>query len=199
MVLRQCSPPPNARSYQILGPLLRATADGDEDAFAELYKLTSGKLFSVCVSILPDKADADDALQDVYIVIWCKAFMYDETRSSPITWLARLARNRAIDQSRISKPALPDEEDQAESKLDELDESPDALSLLIRRQEQERLTVCLRELDAPTRRAIRGAFLFGATHLDLALAEGVPLGTMKSRVRRGLRTLRERYEMQGKA
>lgn len=108
MVLRQCSPSPNARSYQILGPLLRATADGDANAFAELYRLTSGKLFNVCVSILPDKADADDALQDVYIVIWCKASMYDETKSSPITWLARLARNCTIDRSRICKHILPD-------------------------------------------------------------------------------------------
>lgn len=198
MVLRQCSPPPIARSYQILGPLLRATANGDEVAFAELYKLTFGKLFSVCVSILPDKADADDALQDVYIVIWCKAAMYDESKSSPITWLARLARNCTIDRSRVSNHTLPSGTD-TDGELDEADQDPDALSLLIAKQDQERLTICLGELDASTQRAVRGAFLFGATHLDLALAEGVPLGTMKSRVRRGLHTLRERYEMQGKA
>ena len=191
----QCSSTPVAKSRQILGPLLRGTANGDEKAFAELYKLTSGKLFNICVSILRDKADADDALQDVYIVIWCKAALYDETKSSPMTWLARLARNRTIDRFRMPKHLLPDD---YETNC-KLDEDPDALSLLITRQEQQRLISCLGELDAPTQRAIRGAFFSEVTHSDLASAECVPLGTMKSRVRRGLRTLGERFEMLSEA
>ena len=132
-------------------------------------------------------------LQEVYVVVWCKAAMYDEAQSSPITWLARLARNRSIDHVRVRKHLLPENYEPIE-----LDGDPDALGLLIATQEQERVTTCLGELDALTQRAIRGAFLFDVTHVKLAKAEGVPLGTMKSRIRRGLRTLREQLELQGK-
>ncbi len=83
----------DGRSYRVLGPLLRATALGNEAAFADLYRLTSKKLFGICIRILPEQAEANDALQDAYLQVWIKACHYDETKASPITWLATVARN----------------------------------------------------------------------------------------------------------
>lgn len=183
---------PIARSHQILGPLLRATANGDKDAFAELYRLTSGKLLKICLSILPEKADADEALQDAYIVIWRKAALYDEAKSSPITWLSRLARNRTLDRVRLFNGLVPENYEPHS----DAHEDPDALCMLIAKQEQERLESCLEQLDAASQIALRGKFLLGKTCKELARAEAVPLSTMKSRVWRGLRILRVQLEMQ---
>ena len=182
----------NGRSYQVLGPLLRATADGDEVAFADLYKLTSRKLFRICVGILPDEAEAHDALQDAYLQVWIKACQYDEARASPITWLATLARNRALDRFRVRKPIPILNFDRESRKV--LCEDAGALEVLIERQEHERLELCLRELDARFQDPIRGAFLTGATHREVADNQAVPLGTIKSRVRRGLLILRARLQ-----
>jgi RNA polymerase sigma-70 factor (ECF subfamily) len=142
------------------------------------------------VSILPNKDDADEALQDVYLLIWRNAGKYDEVKASPITWLATLARNRTLDRLRVKRVTSEDLRHEIAPAA-----VPAILDVLIARQEQERLTVCLGELEDRSQVAIRGAFYTGATHGELAIREAVPLGTMKSRVRRGLRTLRARLQV----
>lgn len=87
-----------------LRTLLTATAGGDRKAFEHLYQRTSAKLFGICLRILGERTQAEEALQDVYLTIWRKAGMYDGDRASPITWLAQIARNKAIDHLRASKP-----------------------------------------------------------------------------------------------
>ncbi|MGH8033504.1 MAG: sigma-70 family RNA polymerase sigma factor, partial [Luteimonas sp.] len=86
-----------------LRTLLAATAGGDRAAFENLYQRTSAKLFGICVRILCERTQAEEALQDVYLAIWRKAGLYDGDRASPITWLAQIARNKAIDHLRASK------------------------------------------------------------------------------------------------
>lgn len=176
----------SARSFQILGPLLRATAQGDQEAFSNLYRLTSTKLFRICASILPDEAEARDALQDVYLQVWLNACKYDEAKASPITWLATLARNRALDRLRIRRP-MPRSDAEF---WDVPCEAPPILEALITSQEQEQLALCLKELDAQSETLIRGAFFKGATHCELAQQQSLPLGTVKGKVRRGLLRLR---------
>lgn len=169
-----------------LDPLLRLIAHGDSGALSDLYDRTSSKLFGICVRLLGNHGEAEEVLQEVYLTVWKKAERFDPGKASPITWLAVLARNKAIDRLRRHRLAT----DPIESAGDVADDQPSALDVLERVEEQGRLNGCLEELDHQQREMIRAAFLDGATYPELAEREGVPLGTMKSWVRRGLLRLR---------
>lgn len=170
-----------------LSDTLDAVAGGDRAAMADLYRRTSAKLFGICLRLLGSEAEAEEVLQETYVTVWRKAGMFDRAKASPITWLAVLARNKSIDRLRVRRPG-------SSAGLDEAAEIPDpgasALDVLEVAQETHRLTGCLDELDPRTGQMIRAAFLHGATYPDLAEREGVPLGTMKSWIRRGLLRLR---------
>jgi len=166
--------------------LLGEVATGDRGAFATLYERTSAKLYGICLRLLGSEAEAQEVLQDVYLTVWQKADRFDAAKASAITWLAVLARNRAIDRLR-RRPARTDDLDSA---ADVEDESPSAFELVGQAQDAARLTHCLDEIEDRARAMIRAAFLDGATYPELASREGVPLGTMKSWIRRGLQRLR---------
>ena len=167
---------------------LVATGREDRTAFRTLYRLTSAKLFGICLRICGERAAAEDVLSDVYLLIWRRAGAYEPGRASPITWLATLARNRAIDWRRAaaSRPAAP-----LDDAPDVADETPLAVDRIIQSQEDGRLHLCLDSLDDNQRLAIRTAFFDGVTYAELAERQGIPLGTMKSWVRRGLLRLKE--------
>lgn len=180
---------PAARSRSGLAAAMIRIEQGDRAAFAKVYQDTSAKLFGICLRILGNRSEAEEALQEAYINVWHKAGRFDPDRSSPITWLAALARNKAIDRLRArgSRPlaeigaeamAVPDP---AVSAFDTLEAADDALVL----------SRCIDELEPNQAGAIRQSFLGGATYSELASREGVPLGTMKSWVRRGLLRLKE--------
>jgi len=86
----------------IAGALARIPG-GDRAALQTVYRLTSAKLFGVCLRILGERANAEDVLQEVFVTVWRKAGDFDATRASPMTWLIAIARNRAIDRLRASK------------------------------------------------------------------------------------------------
>jgi RNA polymerase sigma-70 factor (ECF subfamily) len=136
--------------------------------------------------LLGSEAEAEDVLQDVYVTVWQKAGRFDAAKASPITWLAVLARNKSIDRLRVRRVATGDLGEAGEI----ADDAPSALDLVERDQESQRLSHCLDELDEKQRAMIRAAFLDGATYPELAEREAVPLGTMKSWIRRGLLRLR---------
>ncbi len=176
----------NAASSRELGPLMGSVASGNRAALAELYRRTSAKLFGICIRLLGSEAEAEDVLQEVYLIVWNKADRFDPQKASPITWLAVSARNKAIDRLRLRR--LPT--DPLDSADDVGDDAPSALDVLETDQEQRRLANCLDELDEQQRSMIRSAFFDGASYPELAEREGVPLGTMKSWIRRGLLRLR---------
>ncbi|WP_118858476.1 sigma-70 family RNA polymerase sigma factor [Sphingomonas mesophila] len=169
-----------------LAALFPAIASGDRRAFAALYQRTSAKLYGVALRILGSETDAQEVLQDVYVSVWRNAGRFRADRASPITWLAVLARNRAIDRIRGRKPAAASLDEAGHPASDDLN----ALEQLEQAGERERLDHCLGELDEQPRRAIVAAFLDGASHSQLAQREAVPLGTLKSRIRRALIALR---------
>ncbi len=173
---------------QRLTEALRQVAAGDKAALQRVYDQTSAKLFGICLRILADRSEAEDVLQDVYLTIWRRAGSFDPERGvSPITWLAALARNRAIDRLRASKGHL-------NRSLDMIAEAPDPTPLasetIERDQAHHQLTTCLGELEPEHAGYIRAAFFDGYTYASLAEAAGAPLGTMKSWVRRALMRLR---------
>lgn len=163
-------------------------AAGDEAALEEVYRLTRVKLFGITLRILGDRKEAEDALQDVYVQLWQRADRYDPARASPIAWLAAFARNRAIDRLRTGKVRGGAVE--IEEALPLPDEAPLADALLIDAEQTAQIHQCLERLDARTRQHIRDAFFGGFTYAQLAERAGVPLGTMKSWIRRGLQRLR---------
>src|SRR5262249_3265712 len=151
---------------------------------------TSAKLFGACLRILNDRSEAEDVLQEVYLTVWNKAAAFDEARASPITWLVAIARNRAIDRARSrSRRSEP-----IEAAADVADPGASAFESLASAQEHERLKSCLDEIEERQSLAIRAAFMGGFTYEELAERSGVPLGTMKSWIRRGLAKLRECLE-----
>lgn len=174
-----------------LSAALRRVGQGSQAALAEVYQRSSAKLFGICLRILGDRAEAEDALQDIYLNVWRKAGSFDPQRASPITWLAALARNRSIDRRRAkgSRVTVP-----VEDAADIADGAPDALTRLSEAEDGVRIAACLGELEDRQNRAIRSAFFEGLSYPELAERWAVPLGTMKSWIRRGLLRLKDCLE-----
>ena len=165
---------------------LQAVAGGDQAAFAALYRLTSGKLFSVCLQMLHERGDAEDALQEVYVRVWHRADSFDPVQAAAMTWLITLARNQCIDRLRRRREAPLD--DVAAESLVDPDPEPSLQSEAS--EDRRRLEHCLGTLAYQQKHAIRAAFFSGATYNQLADRCGVPLATMKSWIRRSLIRLR---------
>lgn len=180
--------PATEEAREALRTAMVRLADGDSTALEEIYSATRVKLFGICLRILGDQKEAEDALQDVYINLWQRADRYDPERASPIAWLATFARNRAIDRLRTGKVrggAVPVEE---AAPLP--DEAPLADALLVDAEQSAQIHKCLGALDENVQTHIRAAFFDGSTYAQLSEAAEVPLGTMKSWIRRGLMKLR---------
>ncbi len=162
--------------------LLEAVAGGDRLAFRKLYSMTSPRLFAICLRMLKTRDAAEDCLQDAFFRIWQKAHLFDRNKGAAMAWMTTVTRRCSLD--RIGQRQL------VSTSLEELDESllriechgdADALSL---RQ-------CLRQLDDKATRPILMAFHYGLTYEEIAQREGVPVGTIKSRISRGLDQLKE--------
>jgi RNA polymerase sigma factor (sigma-70 family) len=163
--------------------MLMRTGFEDREAFQAVYRMTSAKLFGICLRICGDRPAAEDVLQEVYLLVWKRAGAWEPGRSSPITWLAAIARNRAIDWRRAQavRPTVSDDLIQEFA-----DPAVSAEDRLMGKEEANRLHTCLGLLDVRQSTAIRTAFFNGLTYAELADHQNVPLGTMKSWVRRGL-------------
>lgn len=170
-----------------LNQLLQQTGRNDQKAFAELYRRTSPKLFGVCLRMLRDRGEAEDVLQETYATVWRRAATFEAAKASAITWLVTLSRNKAIDRLRQHR----EESSEDASQRDEaIDEQPTPAANAQSSQEYRRLRDCLDELEPQQRSSVREAFFTGATYNELATRCKVPLGTMKSWIRRSLMQLR---------
>ncbi|SAL66137.1 sigma-24 (FecI-like) [Caballeronia arvi] len=166
--------------------MLAHVANGDENAFAELYRATSPRVFGVIVRMIHDRGEAEDLLQEVFATAWRRADTFDPERGSAMTWLTTLARNRTIDRMRQHRDELLGENDAPEI----VDESPTPAVAAESNEERRRLEQCLDRLEPQQKRVIREAFFTGATYGELAQRLAVPLGTMKSWIRRSLMQLK---------
>ncbi|MGB8758140.1 MAG: sigma-70 family RNA polymerase sigma factor [Pseudolabrys sp.] len=157
---------------------------GDRAALQTVYRLTSAKLFGVCLRILGERGEAEDVLQEVYVTVWRKAADFDAGRASPMTWLIAIARNRSIDRLRATRQSR--KMDPIEAAAEVADVTGGADNAVESMQADARLHGCLDGLASHERAALRGAFFDGNTYEDLAARMKVPLGTMKSWIRRAL-------------
>lgn len=172
-----------------LSAALHKVALGDHAALETVYLLTAGKLFALLRRMLPSEAVAEEVLQDVYMAVWKRAATYDSSIASPMTWLITIARNKAIDRLR-SDPGLKEMSGGEQLMLHIVDPAPSVLARMEASERDKRLHRCLDELEERQRLFIRAAFFGGFTYDDLSRRTSVPLGTVKSYIRRGLIRLR---------
>ena len=182
-------PPPDA-----LDALLARTAQGDRLAYGALYQSVGPKLFAVCLRMLPERAEAEDALQDVMLKIWHNAASFDRERGNALAWVHAVARNTCLDRLRAARraPRIATSGEEGLDLLDlQADPRADAESTLIARADMARVLACMAELPADRARAVQGAYLRGESYQELATRAGVPMNTLRTWLRRALISLRE--------
>ena len=161
----------------------------DANALGELYDQHSRLLFGLILRILKDRSDAEEVLQEVFVQAWTRAGTYNLGLGSPLGWLLGIARNRAIDRLRRKTVHLRAVEAAVEPFAPE---DPERLAALEERRRcvQEALDA----LPADQRELIEQAYFLGLTHAELAARHNLPLGTVKTRIRAGMMSLRGHLE-----
>jgi RNA polymerase sigma-70 factor (ECF subfamily) len=177
-----------------LAALLAGCARREKEAFSQLYRTTSAKLFGVALRILRREDWAEEVLQDCYVSIWTHAPDYRSGLAAPMTWMTSIVRNRCLDSLRRPRLEVPDQ-DGALTESAESD-NPGPLADLERMKESQAVARCLKGLEARQRQAIALAFYDGLSHSELASHLREPLGTVKTWVRRGLLRLKDCLEVQ---
>lgn len=168
--------------------LLHAVARNEEGALTVLYDRYRLILFGLLVRILSSREEAEDVLQEVFLQVWRRAADFDEERGRPFTWLVTLTRSRAIDRLRsvAARQRLVD------SALTEVGEDvTDAASDTLLSEQREIVARALATLPEEQRRTLKLAYFEGLTQSEIAAKLGSPLGTVKTRMRAGMTTLRE--------
>jgi RNA polymerase sigma-70 factor (ECF subfamily) len=172
-----------------LGALVQRTAGADRGAFAEIYRTMSPQLFGLAIRMLKQRDLAEDVVQEVFVIIWKRAASFDPAKGAASAWMAAILRNRCLDRLRLRRPD-PSIEDFPVA-ADWADPTPGPLERAVSGAEARALARCLDRLEAGPRNAILRVYYEGLTHAELSSASGVPLGTLKSWVRRGLMRLKD--------
>ena len=166
--------------------LLRRIAAGDSAALAEFYQHTIDPLYGLAVRMLGSSADADDTVQEVFVVIWEKAHSYDPDAGTALAWAAGITRNRAIDRIRTRKRAAA----AAERLGGQNGNGTAPPSIDSHRDARTKIKSVLETLSPQERTVIEMAFFDGKNHEEISRLLGCPSGTIKARIRRGMAKLR---------
>ncbi len=170
-----------------LARLLGAVAAGDRAALRRIYEAQSVRLFGVANAILRDREAAADALHDAFLRVSQRTAQFDPTRGAAAAWLAGVVRHAALDQARRRGRELPTDD----PALGDAAVAPEALERVSANAEGRRLRECLEALEEKNRSGILLAFVHGLSHSQIADRLGLPLGTVKAWIRRGLLHLRD--------
>jgi RNA polymerase sigma-70 factor (ECF subfamily) len=175
---------------------LVATAKHDAKAFKELYESSAPKLFSFILRILQNRELAEEVLQESFVNIWNNAASYQGSLASPMTWMTTIVRNRAFDLLRKLNNGqhlqVSYETDEFENDLWQTMESPDANpeQALGLSQDAASLARCMTKLEGLHRQAMSLAYFHDLSHSEVADQMQLPIGTVKTWIRRGLEKLR---------
>ena len=178
--------------------LVQRIAARDTAALAELYDRHNRLLFGLILRIVRDRGEAEEILQEAFVRVWTRTDMYDARMGRPLPWIVRVARNCAIDRLRarrvratVDTPAIDVAAVEAAALATGI-QTPEAAVLMAERRRT--LTDALAGLPPEQRQLIEAAFFEGYTHSELAQRFGLPLGTVKTRIRGGLIAMRKRVE-----
>lgn len=173
--------------HGLLAALLACSGEGNELAFTRLYRVTSPRVFGLALHILSDPADAEEATVETYAAIWRHARSYDPGQGSPIAWILSITRSKAIDLLRARR-RRPQTVSGPGDALADPRRTPEAQTSVGERCDQMRRA--LDGLPRAQRVAIELVYFEGMSHREVSDALGEPLGTVKSRIRLGMASLR---------
>ena len=182
----------SAQPDDLLMDLIDRVARRDEAALKALYDLTSSKLYGLSMRVVGKAEWAEDALQETFLQIWRSAGDYRASLSPPMAWLGLIVRSRSLDYLRrrsAERTHLTDEIDDAMSDTLEGD-SPNPMDTTLASQQAWALHQCLGQLENRQREVVSLAYLRDLSHSELAQQLSLPLGTVKTWIRRGLDQLR---------
>ncbi len=168
-----------------LAELIAACGEGDRAAFRRVYDLTSHRIFGIVLAVLRNRPAAEEVAQEVYVQVWRHSFRFDQTNANPVGWISAIARNRAIDRLRS---------DRARGFVQFSDEVPDVADERLGEDaplDSLVLTRALSDLRPEYRKVILLSYFRGYTQSELSELLDLPLGTVKSWMKRGLAELRE--------
>ena len=180
MILQRSTSP----ALDYLAMLLERISRQDDRAFAELHALTCNKLRKTAIGVCPGSPDIDDFLQEAYLRIWHSAASFDFQRASPMTWMCTIVRNVALDALRLKKLSLTnlDEAVSVAAPIEDID----SFDYVLARQITTGALQCLSE---ERRRLVSAAYFEGSSRQSLARQFGVPVGTIKTWLRRALQSV----------
>ncbi len=161
--------------------LVRRLAAGDQAALGEFYDRFAALAHGLCLRILRDAGEAEDAVQEVFVQVWRQAARYDRSRGTPEAWLCTIARSRALD--RVRRRTARREDNAAEPPVVATETPRHEHALAVRK--------ALAALSEDQRRALELAYYDGLTQSEIATKLGEPLGTVKTRIRTAMLRLRD--------
>lgn len=179
----------NDKTYTQLTIWLLAVRDHrDRAAFGDMFDYLAPRLKGFVIRCGARPALAEEIVQDVMLTIWRKAAMFDPHKAQASAWIYQIARNRHVDIVRKENRPVPDE------LAENPDSEPDASQILALEQETRRLKQAIAQLQPDQREVIEKAYIGDLTHQEISTQTGLPLGTVKSRIRLGLGRLRKELE-----
>ena len=186
-------PQSEAASVRKLAALVEQMRIGQERALEELYDATVGKLYALASAILRSAEDSEEIVCETYAYAWANASRFDASRANPLGWLLMLCRSRALDRLR-QRRAIASALDIAASRENDSSSADQPFDILSLMQQRSSVHAALSQLTPERRHLISLAFLQGLSHQEIADVTRLPLGTVKSHVRRALTQLREALE-----
>lgn len=174
----------------VLSDLLRRSAKGDQQAFAELYDATSSRIFGLALRVVRDPAQAEEVVQEAYLEVWKTSTRFDPARGSAVSWLMTICHRKAVDRVRSAEASTRrDTSYHQQNQTIDHDTTSDAAQASM---EAQRVRHALKGLTPVQREAIELAYFGGYTHTEVAGILDLPVGTAKTRIRDGLIRLRDK-------
>lgn len=159
----------------------------EQQAMTEIFDRYSGLVYSVALRVLKDSGQAEDVAQEIFFQLWRNPGIFSSSRGTLASWLLVVARNRAIDQLRQRRPAEPVDEVVVASAMNLQNDAERSLIM-------QRVRGIIGDLPEEQQRSLQMAFFDGLSHSEIAEKTGQPLGTVKTRIRSALTSLRKRLE-----
>ncbi len=177
-----------ASTGELLVAMIARTAAGDRGAFRALFELTRAPLFGICLRMLRNRGEAEEALQDTFVRTWRHAASFRGDTGQPLAWLQAIARNRCLEILRRRGVDDATWNDDAAEMIE--DETPTPEQTTLKAEAARSVFDCLRGLEPTQRQAIELAYYDGLSYTEVAGRLAAPVGTVKSRIRRGLARLK---------